>query len=51
MAALAESAERALDASDPLTPAAGNNEFPRNSLDLTAERGNSDFDVRQRLVF
>ena len=38
------------NASDPLTPAAGNNEFPRNSLDLAAERGNSDFDVRQRLV-
>jgi len=38
------------DSSDPLTPAAGNNEFPRNSLDLAAERGNSDFDVRQRLV-
>lgn len=38
------------NSSDPLTPAAGNNEFPRNSLDLAAERGNSDFDVRQRLV-
>jgi hypothetical protein len=38
------------DASDPLTPAAGNQGFPRNSLDLRAERGNSDFDVRQRLV-
>ena len=38
------------NSSDPLTPAAGNNEFPRNSLDLSAERGNSDFDVRQRLV-
>lgn len=38
------------NASDPLTPAAGNQEFPRNSLDLAAERGNSDFDVRQRLV-
>jgi hypothetical protein len=38
------------NASDPLTPAAGNNEFPRNSLNLAAERGNSDFDVRQRLV-
>ena len=38
------------NASDPLTPAAGNNEFPRNSLDLAAERGNSDFDVRQRLT-
>jgi hypothetical protein len=38
------------NASDPLTPAAGNQGFPRNSLDLGAERGNSDFDVRQRLV-
>jgi Carboxypeptidase regulatory-like domain len=38
------------DASDPLTPASGNQGFPRNSLDLAAERGNSDFDVRQRLV-
>ncbi len=38
------------NASDPLTPASGNQEFPRNSLDLAAERGNSDFDVRQRLV-
>lgn len=41
----------ALDnSSDPLTPALGDQEFPRNSLDLAAERGNSDFDVRQRLV-
>jgi len=38
------------DSSDPLVPAAGNQGFPRNSLDLAAERGNSDFDVRQRLV-
>jgi hypothetical protein len=38
------------NSSDPLTPAFGNQEFPRNSLDLAAERGNSDFDVRQRLV-
>jgi hypothetical protein len=38
------------NSSDPLTPAAGNQEFPRNSLDLGAERSNSDFDVRQRLV-
>ena len=36
--------------SDPLVPTAGNQEFPRNSFDLSAERGNSDFDVRQRLV-
>jgi len=39
------------NASDPLVPSAGNEEFPRNSFDLQAERGNSDFDVRQRLVF
>jgi len=38
------------DASDPLTPAAGNRGFPRNSFNLRAERGNSDFDVRQRGV-
>ncbi len=38
------------NSSDPLTPAAGNQEFPRNSLDLAAERGNADIDVRQRLV-
>jgi Carboxypeptidase regulatory-like domain len=38
------------NSSDPLTPSFGNQEFPRNSLDLAAERGNSDFDVRQRLV-
>ncbi len=38
------------NSSDPLTPSAGNQEFPRNSLDLAAERGNSDFDVRQRVV-
>jgi len=31
------------DSFDPLTPGAGNNEFPRNSLELAAERGNSDF--------
>jgi hypothetical protein len=39
------------NASDPLVPSAGNQEFPRNSFDLQAERGNSDFDVSQRLVF
>jgi hypothetical protein len=38
------------NASDPLVPAAGNQAFPRNSLNLAAERGNSDFDVRHRLV-
>ena len=36
--------------SDPLTPSAGNQAFPRNSLNLAAERGSSDFDVRQRLT-
>src|SRR5215813_13338900 len=38
------------DASDPLTPAAGNRGFPRNSFNLKAERGNSDFDIRHRGV-
>jgi hypothetical protein len=38
------------NSSDPLVPTLGTQEFPRNSLDLAAERGNSDFDVRQRLV-
>jgi hypothetical protein len=38
------------NSSDPLVPTAGNQEFPRNSFNLAAERGNSDFDVRQRLV-
>jgi hypothetical protein len=38
------------NSSDPLVPTAGNQEFPRNSFDPAAERGNSDFDVRQRLV-
>ncbi len=38
------------NSSDPLVPTAGNQEFPRSSFDLAAERGNSDFDVRQRLV-
>jgi len=38
------------NASDPLTPASSNQSFPRNSLNLAAERGNSDLDVRQRLV-
>lgn len=37
------------DASDPLVPAAGNRAFPRNSFNLHAERGNSDFDVRHRV--
>jgi Carboxypeptidase regulatory-like domain len=34
------------DSNDPLVPAAGNRGFPRNSLDLAEERGNSDNDVR-----
>ena len=38
------------NSSDPLVPTAGNQEFPRNSFDLAAERSNSDFDVRQRLA-
>jgi hypothetical protein len=38
------------NASDPLVPGQGNQSFPRDSLDLGPERGNSDFDVRQRLV-
>jgi hypothetical protein len=35
---------------DPLTPGAGNGNLPRNSLDLQAEWGNSDFDIRHRAV-
>jgi len=38
------------NASDPLVPGFGNQSFPRNSLNLGPERGNSDFDVRHRLV-
>lgn len=38
------------DSSDPLVPAAGNRGFPRNSLDLHEERGNSDNDVRHVAV-
>ncbi|MBZ5592742.1 MAG: TonB-dependent receptor [Acidobacteriia bacterium] len=37
------------DASDPLVAAAGNRNFPRNSFNLHEERGQADFDVRQRL--
>ena len=37
------------NSSDPLDPASGNRGLPRNSFNLQAERGNSDFDVRQRL--
>ena len=38
------------DVNDPLVAAAGNRSFPRNSFDLAAERGNSDFDIRHRGV-
>ncbi len=38
------------NASDPLDPAAGNRSFPRNSFNLGAERGQSDFDLRHRAV-
>jgi len=38
------------DVNDPLNAAAGNRTFPRNSFDLRAERGNSDFDIRHRGV-
>jgi hypothetical protein len=38
------------DSSDPLVAAAGNRNFPRNSFALWQERGNSDFDIRHRLV-
>ena len=38
------------DASEPINPAAGNRGLPRNSFNLKAEYGNSDYDVQQRLV-
>jgi Carboxypeptidase regulatory-like domain len=38
------------DSNDPLAPAAGNRGFPRNSLDLAEERGNSDNDIRHIAV-
>ncbi len=38
------------DVNDPLNAAAGNRSFPRNSFNLAAERGNSDFDIRHRGV-
>jgi hypothetical protein len=38
------------NASDPLVPGADNRSFPRNSFNLQQERGDSDFDARQRLV-
>jgi len=38
------------DASDPLVAASTNRSFPRNSFNLLAERGNSGFDLRHRVV-
>ena len=38
------------DSNDPLVPAAGNRGFPRNSLALSEERGNSDNDIRHVAV-
>ncbi|MGB9432703.1 MAG: hypothetical protein WBQ89_10715 [Candidatus Acidiferrum sp.] len=38
------------DINDPLQPAQGNANLPRNSFDLQAERGNSDYDIRHRAV-
>ncbi len=38
------------DSNDPLVPAAGNRGFPRNSLNLHEERGNSDNDIRHVVV-
>ena len=38
------------DSNDPLVEAQGNRGFPRNSSALWQERGNSDFDIRHRLV-
>ena len=38
------------NAPDPLVPAEGNRTFPRNSLNLNEERGNSDYDIRHRFV-
>ena len=35
------------DASDPLVPTQGNRSVPVNSFNLAAERGNSNFDIRQ----
>ena len=39
------------DSGDPIVPGAGNRGFPRNSLDLAEERGNSDSDIRHVAVF
>jgi Carboxypeptidase regulatory-like domain len=38
------------NAPDPLAPAQGNRAFPRNSVNLNEERGNSDYDVRHIAV-
>jgi hypothetical protein len=38
------------DVNDPIQPAGNNGNLPRNSFDLEAERGNSDFDIRHRAV-
>src|SRR5215469_269733 len=38
------------DSNDSLVPAAGNRGFPRNSLALSEERGNSDNDIRHVAV-
>jgi hypothetical protein len=39
------------DSGDPIVPGAGNRGFPRNSLNLAGERGNSDNDIRHVAVF
>jgi hypothetical protein len=39
------------DSGDPLVPGGGNRSFPRDSLDLAQERGNSDSDIRHAAVF
>jgi hypothetical protein len=36
------------DVNDPLQPAQNNGNLPRDSFNLRAERGNSDFDIRHR---
>ena len=38
------------DVNDPLVPSGNNGYLPRNTFDLRAERGNSDFDIRHRAV-
>ena len=39
------------DGSDPLVPGQNNRTFPRNSLNLAQDRGNSDYDIRHVAVF